>query len=418
VRSRRVSVAAVALLTAIGGLGWPAQASSASSVATVVSTDATNYLIDAQHSGTATAVPTNAKQLWKLDLGGELTYPLIVGNVVYELVADVQTPTDLYGGHLLALDLRTGKTIWGPVHLNDGVYIAGLAYDNGRLFLATPASSLLRSFSAATGALLWSVVSPISSGDPPTTYAGVLYVSGYGPGSGSRVDCGGRMLAVNESNGATLWIAGSTVSYYCGIGSAPTVGPPGVFVYSATQVYGFSSTGQNLWHNLGPSYGATHNQTPALRGTTLWIRDGDNYATAGGGILSTATGVLKRSYSSGESPVFAVNKVFCVTTGPPNSPFAGDLTASSASTGTFAWRQGHTAYSGYNQPLVAGAVVYTVFTQAILPTAAVEGFDVHTGKLVWSAPVNQATYSPGYEVMAAAHGVLVVPIHHVLYAFG
>ena len=50
--------------------------------------------------------------LWTRDLGGTVSYPLMVNGRVF--VATTSAPGGSYGSELWALDAVTGATLWGP----------------------------------------------------------------------------------------------------------------------------------------------------------------------------------------------------------------------------------------------------------------------------------------------------------------
>jgi hypothetical protein len=369
--------------------------------AAALSADATNFMMDAQHSGSGTPVSAHAKTLWTRDFGNPITYPLIVGT---EAFVNVDTPTsgELYSSHVQALDLRTGRTTWTSADISDGAYSRGLAYDQGRIFIGT---NDLRALSASTGALDWIEESPLTLSDPPATYEGTLYLSGWGNSAGP-LDCGGRAVAVNEATGAIEWTAGADVSYYCGTGSAPTVGPQGIFVYSATQTYGFSFSGQTMWHNPGLAYGGASALTPVLHGDQLWTYD---FTWDDNTILSPTNGAVTRKYATRSAPVFSGTTVVDISgDSKPSDP--SYLEARDASTGALLW---HRLWNGFNQPFVAGSIAYTQ-----LVGGGVDAFDVYTGALVWTGTTPPVSDLSRYQSMAAAHGVLLVPTDNVLTAFG
>ena len=88
-----------------------------------------------------------ATQRWSRDLGGQISYPLIVGGRIFVTVANQAS----YGTKLYALDEANGATLWGPVDLGGTYGWSNAAYDAGRVF-AVNFDGLLRAFDAASGA--------------------------------------------------------------------------------------------------------------------------------------------------------------------------------------------------------------------------------------------------------------------------
>src|SRR5205807_1436882 len=114
-RHRRAALAICGLVLAVAGMlpgTAPLRATAAGS------DDAVSYRIDPAHSGAQpgdTLAPPLI-QRWSVDLGGNVSYPLIAGGRIFVTAADAN-----YGSRLYALDPGTGATLWGPVELG-GTY--------------------------------------------------------------------------------------------------------------------------------------------------------------------------------------------------------------------------------------------------------------------------------------------------------
>src|SRR3954452_21170212 len=73
------------------------------------------YGVSPAHDGyiADSALAPPLKRLWAVDLKGGVSYPLVVDNQVYVMVGHLESQG--YGGRLVALDVRTGAIIWGPI---------------------------------------------------------------------------------------------------------------------------------------------------------------------------------------------------------------------------------------------------------------------------------------------------------------
>jgi outer membrane protein assembly factor BamB len=223
-------------------------------------TPAVAYQLNPAHSG---AVPDRlakrVRRRWSVDLGGPISYPLIVDGRVYVTVGH----TDSYGSKLYALDVATGATVWGPIELGGTYFWSGLAYDGGRVFTVN-GDGLMGAFDAASGAATWSLQLPgqYAFSSPPTAIGGRVYTGGAG--------WGGTVYAVDASTAAVEW----TASVANGDNSSPAVSSSGVHVsYACGQAYRFSPrSGALLWHRATGCSGGG-GTTPLLAGGRLYVRD-------------------------------------------------------------------------------------------------------------------------------------------------
>ncbi len=148
-----------------------------------------------RHRLDPTLVPPLA-QLWSFStMGYEVPYPLIAGGAVYLVLKSNSTSMP---NQLIALDVHSGATLWGPLDL-DGLYVAGHAYTTAGE--SSPSrdgqQGVVEAFDAKTGAVLWTTTfsGAEEGGGPPTAYDGVLYLGGDGV-----------VAALDErQRGATLW---------------------------------------------------------------------------------------------------------------------------------------------------------------------------------------------------------------------
>src|ERR1700737_3408341 len=89
--------------------------------------------IDAAHSGglPADSLTPPLAQKWAVDLGGELSSPLVAGGRVYTTILHAtEGGTQGSPTQLIAIDASTGNTVWGPIALDSTANVrADLAYD-------------------------------------------------------------------------------------------------------------------------------------------------------------------------------------------------------------------------------------------------------------------------------------------------
>ena len=236
--------------------------------------NAGGYQVDQTHAG---GQPTDLLRpplgiVWSQDLGGAVSYPLIVGSRAYVTVADAGSN----GSRLFALDLATGSVVWGPIELGGTYHFSAAAYDAGRVF-AVNGQGLLTAFDANTGAQVWSAQMPgqYSFSSPPTAFQGMVYLSGAGSG--------GTFYAVSEANGSVIW----TAPVLNGDDSSPAVSATGVYAsYACDQAYDFNpTTGALIWHHTSTCEGGG-GKTVALYNGRIYTRD----FSSGNLILDAQTG--------------------------------------------------------------------------------------------------------------------------------
>lgn len=355
-------------------------------------TSAVAYGLNAAHTGVvADAVAAQPARRWTVDLGGKVSYPLIVDGRVYVTVAD----TASYGSRLFALDAATGATVWGPVELGGPYYWSGLAYDGGRVFTVNAAGTM-QAFGAATGTPLWARQLPgqYSFSSAPTATGGVVYTGGAGSG--------GTVYAVDGATGTVRW----TAPVANGDNSSPAVSPSGVYVsYACGRAYDLSpATGAAIWTRTTSCSGGG-GKTPVLANGRLYVRDFSFPAT-----LDAATGGLLASFaSSGPAPAVDATTVYDVA--------GGRLTASNAATGATRWVFGDGTLT--SAPLVAGSTVFAASSTGTLFALA-----AGTGAMTWSGAVGAGVLAPDEQNvsqpltgLATSGGLVVVPAGTRLVAF-
>lgn len=356
-------------------------------------TPAVAYGLNGAHTGVvADAVAARPSQRWATDLGGPISYPLIVGSRVYVTVGD----TASYGSRLFALDAATGTVVWGPVELGGPYYWSGIAYDGGRVF-ALNGGGLLQAFDAASGAPSWARQLPGQSSfsSAPTAVGGVVYTGGAGSG--------GTVYAVDAATGAVRW----TAPVANGDESSPAVSASGVYVsYACGQAYDLSpTTGALIWHRSTACSGGG-GKTPVLAGGRLYVRDFSYPA-----VLDALNGsVVGPWVSSGPAPAVDGTTTYTRT--------GSTLTAAAVGSGATRWSFGGDGTLS-SAPVVAGSTVLIGSASGNL-----YGLSASTGAVTWSANVGSGIPAPDEQNvsqpltgLATSGGLVVVPAGRRLVAY-
>ena len=376
------------LLTAIAG---PAVAAAtpitrtAQLAVAVAPADATvSFQIDPAHSGSlpGDSLAAPLAQRWARDLGGPVSYPLVVGSLAYVTVGDTAS-TNLY-----ALNLADGSTAWGPIDLGGSRREANATYDNGHVIVD---GGLMESFNALTGAREW-----------VTDRAGGMPV-----GSGGLAFTPYQVL--DESS--------QSVAVYQGFGKAPPLqeqGPPAVDANTAYvddtcgNTWAFNSTGGEVWVRAGNCQGGVHGSLPSVYANHVYVRAGSDSV-----ILNAADGTVAASLPPATAPAFDGTTAFLVTGGATTSLEARTLLGSGP-LWTFA---GDGKLS--SAPIVVNGLVYVGSASGM-----VYGVDESTGSLVWSGNAGSAVSGSmdgalGVPItgLGAGSGMLLVPATNRLVAF-
>ncbi len=373
----------------------PATAAAAPRPSPAIEVPAVAYQLNAGHTGvTANPVTQSAAgptKLWSNNLGGAISYPLIVGQYVYVTVAN----SGGSGTKLYALDALSGDVAWGPVDLGGNYNWSGLAYDNSRIF-AVNAGGLMQAFGAYGGQPLWSVQLPDQSmfTSPPTASHGFVYTGGAGSG--------GTVYALNEATGAIAW----TAAVENGDNSSPAVDNGGVYVsYACGQTYDFfAASGALHWHRSTACEGGG-GKTPVVADGRLFVRDFSYPA-----VLKEFSGTVMGAFSaSGPAPAVDSDRSYDLngstlagvnlSTESQLWSFAGDGTLDSA-------------------PLEAGGIVMIGGSSGEL-----YGLSATTGRVAWSVNVGSGIPAPDEQNvsspltgLATSAGLIVVPAGDVLVA--
>ncbi|MES2354655.1 MAG: PQQ-binding-like beta-propeller repeat protein [Pseudomonadota bacterium] len=366
------------------------------------SQSAVAYQINVAHTGAITF--TNAfspplNEIWRKDLGGAISYPLIAEGKVFVTVVEAGGG---YGTMLYALDQTNGTSVWGPVVLDGTYFWANAAYDQGQVFVVN-FDGLLKAFDAKTGNVNWSVQLPgqYAFSSAPTAANGTVYIGGAGSG--------GTLYAVNETNGEVLW----TGSVANGDNSSPALSADSVFVsYACPQSYKFDRlTGNQLWHYSGPCSGGGGKTTVYYNGR-LYVRDvffDDDY-TVNGYALDAISGQPTGHFSASAAPAFSGKLGFFLNN--------GTLQAKTTDTDQTVWSfAGDGALS--TAPIVVNNVVYVGSTSgslyALNTTSGEQISQINVGASI-PAP-DEHNVSQPLTGLSAGEEMIVVPAGNTLVAF-
>jgi outer membrane protein assembly factor BamB len=378
-----------------------------------VAGDATAFQLNPAHTGySPDSLPPTLQQRWSVDLGRQVSHPLIADGKVFVLAQGVQLPgrTDpVYA--LFGLDQQTGKVLWRTLLDFPGPWPSPLAYDNGRIFLATAydvpaehtAYGAVDAYDARTGARVWRRgglnYSWVFDG-PPVAADGVVYATGSG--------YGGSVYAVRQSDGALLWSVEVNAS-----DSGVTLSPTRVYTAGACHFYAFDrATGAVAWVHDGGCTGGLE-FLPVLYEGRLFARMSGPVAiqvfdAAGGQVVGSFpmdsqwdpppafAGKLRVQVSGARATLSAYDNA----SGARRWEFAGDRTLQSA-------------------PVIAGD---TAFVGG--KSGRVYGVDLATGQERWHADTGQPVRPPDWwdnsvkPGLAVGGGMLIVPATGRLVAYG
>jgi outer membrane protein assembly factor BamB len=356
-------------------------------LAAAVAQGSSTYQVDPAHDGSIT-FPTRfappLKKRWSVDLGGPVSYPVAEGNLTFVIAGGA------VGAHIVALNTKTGKTVWQ--RLVNGDYASSyLAYDDGRLFVSSE-NSPLQTLDAASGRLLWSVDLGISFGFVPVASNGLVYAAGS---NGSALAYG-----LLERNGSVYW-----GREFVSGGSGATLGAKYLYFPIPCDVPAMNpTTGHVAWNYYGGCSGAG-GAIAAYYRNVLYVPNSDN--SAGGGIIFNAnTGRVLDGYFGG-LPAFHANQGYSIS--------GRSLVATNIVTGNITWSAiPKTAVS--MPPIVVNGNVYTLSNSGLVYVN-----NGVTGKLVQAINVglgttNQPNAAP-FSGLGVGPGVLLVPSGTVLAAF-
>ena len=383
---------AIALLATTGGM---------SARATSATDDSLTYMTDPAHTGAQpndSLTPPLHRQ-WSVDLGGNVSYPVIADGQIYVTVQKPQGP-GLTNAWLYDFDAASGAIRWGPVGLKSG-YSSGstVTYDRvggaGRVFAFSTDSppgayGVITAFDALTGTQLWQTSETNEGGfGMGVAMNGTLYANP-----------GGWMQAIDEGTGTIKWTV-------LGEGSSITATPQGVYSsgYCGDIKDLSPDSGAVIWSRPSSCWGATGFAYDVIANGRLYSMAGSPQSALPG-IYEAATGQFLGRFRADAPPVVDGQIGFFIS--------GSVLTAQNLATGAALW-----TFSGdcdvYTMPVVANGTVYVVTARGNL-----YALNEQTGAMTWSDNVGQRVVGLGTNVdypppstalpaLAVGGGLLAVP---------
>jgi outer membrane protein assembly factor BamB len=385
--SAAVAVCAVAALTAVteAGAGAAGAGAAAAPEATAVS-----FQEDAAHDGYQPneTLPATPVQKWTRTFSGPVSGSIILGDRVFALIGGVEPdlPT------VVALDAATGTTLWSHTLLA-GQLIAGLAYDQGRVF-AVDRDGTVYALDAVSGALDWATALDGSFATSPVVAGGALVV-----------ESDTRTYGLEETGGGTEWQTSG------GFG-VPAVSGSGVLISlgcSGTEDADLSS-GIIQWSRTTGCTGGLP-LTPVVSGGRVYARVPSS--STPDTVLSASTGATLGTFPAA-SWAPATDGTHLIT-----APSGGALTATNPTTGAKEWSAPALSGGWASAPLIVGTTVYETSGSGLLA-----GYAAGTGASTWTVnlgavpPTNNGSPLDGDNGLAAGDGILVVPHGDEVFAFG
>jgi outer membrane protein assembly factor BamB len=355
------------------------------------SIDAVSYQINNGHSGFVTfksaALPPSAS--WSVNIGGEPSYALIVGGIVY-VTASVNGNSELF-----ALNGTTGATVWGPIAFAG---VTGITYDAGKIFVDSGtyiSTGILSALDATTGNAIWSATVPgqFATQSPPVAAEGLVYTLDDGV-----------LTAFNETNGAQVWQQGVS-----GTNGAPAVTVDGV--YTAPVCFAIDlqpATGTVIWStNTGCSGGGGN--TPVVGGGRMYAPLSPGYYA--GDVYAAESGQVLGAFSASAPPAISTSNVFILN----NSTLQGIALSNNQILWSFAGDG-----TLVNSPIAVNNYVFVGSSSGNL-----YALDATTGTQVWTKNLGAAITGPatggsatqGATGLSAGDGLLIVPAGNTVNAF-
>jgi outer membrane protein assembly factor BamB len=346
---------------------------------------------DATHDNRVTGAPEPPLGVrWAVDLGADVSYPVIAEGSVF---VTVRSPGTDYGTTAVALDLATGSVRWTRA-VPGTYYWSALAYDQGRLHLLDYDGNL-SALSPATGATLWSrKLSQYSFSTPPVGYDGHVYLTGAGSGT--------TVYAVRASDGSVAWQR----PLVSGAGT-PAVDAGGVYVSMVCQraVALNRATGAVRWEH-GSNCTGGGDSIAALHGGRMYPLgdDGAIYDAASGARVGEAS--FHGYVGFGEGTAYV--------------PWLGGIRAVDAATWAQKWRLPGDGYDVGEAPLVAADHVYIGSEDGYVAALARSDGSVRWCASTAGIPVMGATGNVDRPDagLGAGNGHLLVPAGRFLVAYG
>ncbi len=178
---------------------------------------------------------------WSADIGAGsdsetrlLAQPLVVGNRIYSMDSE---------SIVSAFDAGSGKRIWKTDveddHEDDGFFGGGIAYDDGRIFVATGFARIF-ALNANDGSVIWDQPAPAPMRGGPTVQDGRVFA----------VTLDNQMIVLSAEDGKRLWshVGIQEVAGLLGGASPAVSGATVVVPYSSGEILGIlAENGRVVW---------------------------------------------------------------------------------------------------------------------------------------------------------------------------
>jgi len=343
-----------------------------------------NFRIDPAHTGSQPleTLKPPLKRVWSVDVGAHATYALVARGRVFTAGGGGGTfPAD---GNLVAVDIRNGQILWGPLALGHDLMIA---YSDGLVFVTVGGTTLL-ALDETTGLTRWTQSMAYSDSSPPIAVNGLVYLN-----SGHE----NLTFAFDQKSGALVWKA----NVFDGSPGAPALANGTLYETSGCLVTNAldATTGKNQWSfTTGCSGGG--GGMPVVADGLVYVSDptGGDYV-----VLGADKGDLRGTFNTDTPPAFAHGLGYSV--------LGGTLRAFDAATLSTRWSfrgDGHLVTS----PLVAGAYTYVASSSGMI--YALDG----GGRMAWSADGGAPIGSDAESLsLAVGEGTLLVPVANRIVAY-
>ncbi|MCH7930207.1 MAG: PQQ-binding-like beta-propeller repeat protein [Proteobacteria bacterium] len=195
----------------------------------------------ASHAMHHLAAPGPLARAWTVDIGeggsddrSLLANPVVGGGLVFTFDS---------AARVSVFDAETGKSYWRVATLpeadEDEAFGGGVAYERGRLYVATGAGEVI-GLDARTGAELWRIAVGVPIRAAPTVSEGRVFVVSYD----------NQLFALNAGNGSLLWTHSGIAegAQLLGAPSPAVAGGLVVAAYSSGELYALrAESGRVAW---------------------------------------------------------------------------------------------------------------------------------------------------------------------------
>jgi outer membrane protein assembly factor BamB len=344
--------------------------------------EATSFAIDPAHDNAQPndVVASPLSSAWSANLNGEASYPLVVADKVIFAAQESQP-------NVRALDIATGKLVWGPLTFGSTPLTAS---DAGRVYALSGGGQIV-ALDVATGAKLWTtqLQGQIDFWSPPIATSGMVFVNG--------LESGGTTYAIDGSTGKTIW----TKNTFDGSDGAPAFQSGVVYEAEACdQLSAFDAlTGTLLFYHHTSCTGGG-GSAPSVYMNMIWERDW----AVGDAIIDTK-GNDVGTFKSDVVPAFHAGLAFYLS--------KSVLTAVDIATSTIKW-----SFSGdgflCTSPVVAGGGGQVFIASG---NGVVYELDEITGTQKSSASTGNVVCGTEKTAVSLGLGHLLIPIQNGLVAF-